>query len=108
MALQSDALDASASRRGDCPVDQTGVGGSRPEGVHEPRHPALSHPLFRGLDAGRLMPHLALVRVRTYSAGDLLASPDSRRPALNLVLSGRLCLFELTADGRRMILDFIE
>lgn len=65
------------------------------------------HPVFAGLDPRRLSAPLAGVRPRQYQAGDTVAQPGGG-PALHLLLTGRLCLYELTADGRRIILDYLE
>ena len=68
----------------------------------------LRHPLFQGADRQRLAGPLQSLRPRLYVAGETVALPGSRRPVLQLILSGRLCLFDLTPDGRRLILDYVE
>lgn len=65
------------------------------------------HPLFDGLEAAALGPLLEEVRVRRCEVGEMVCRPGAR-PALHLLLSGRLCLYELTTDGRRIILDYLE
>ncbi|MDQ6945453.1 MAG: Crp/Fnr family transcriptional regulator [Actinomycetota bacterium] len=68
----------------------------------------LRHPLFEGADPERFRALLSALRQRSYAPGDTVALPGSRQPALQLILSGRLCLFDLTQDGRRVILDYVE
>ncbi|MDQ6901229.1 MAG: Crp/Fnr family transcriptional regulator [Candidatus Dormibacteraeota bacterium] len=68
----------------------------------------LHHPLFEGTEPERLRALLGSLRRRNYAPGETVALPSSRRAALQLVLSGRLCLFDLTPDGRRVILDYVE
>lgn len=69
---------------------------------------ALDHPLFSGLDRERLAPVLDRVQPKRYEVGDVVGQPGSRWPALHLLLEGRLCVYELTPDGRRVILDYLD
>lgn len=68
----------------------------------------LRHALFRNLDHDRLRPHLQPLTVRCYEAGESVAQPGLRRPALHLVLSGRLLIFDVTPGGRRVVVDAVE
>lgn len=68
----------------------------------------LDHPIFKGVDQDSLGPFVAGLRTRTYATGRTVSRPDASWPVMHLVLKGRLCLFELTPDGRRVILGFIE
>lgn len=68
----------------------------------------IRHPLFRGLDHDRLMPHIESLNIRCYAHGERVADPALRRSALHLVLSGRLLVFDLTPGGRRVVVDYVE
>jgi CRP-like cAMP-binding protein len=68
--------------------------------------PLLEHPLFAGLDAAAVGTLLRDVRIRRLRRGDAVDRPGVP-PSLHVVVAGRLCLFELTTDGRRIILDYI-
>lgn len=68
----------------------------------------LEHPLFADLDHALLEPLLGAMRPRHFEIGELVSQPGGSWPALHLLLQGRLCLYELTSDGRRVILDFLE
>lgn len=72
------------------------------------QHWALQHPLFEGVEASRVLPLLSGVRPRDYRVGEIVCHPDLRRPGLLLLLYGRLCLFDLTSEGRRVILGYVE
>lgn len=65
------------------------------------------HPVFEGLAVAPLASALRDVRTRRREAGETVCGPGGRA-ALHLVLSGRLCLYEVTTDGRRVILDFLD
>lgn len=64
--------------------------------------------VFRNLAHDRLRAHLEPLAVRSYAAGETVAEPNLRRMALQVVLNGRLRLFEVTPGGRRIILDHVE
>ncbi len=68
---------------------------------------ALGHPVFTGAQPERVMPLLAQVRPECHRTGETVVRPGER-PALHLLLSGRLRVFKLTPDGRRVILDYVE
>lgn len=68
----------------------------------------LDHPIFDGVDRESMGPFVAGLPTRAYPAGRTVSRPDASWPVMHLVLKGRLCLFELTPDGRRVILDYVE
>ena len=68
----------------------------------------LAHPVFEGTEIERLKPLLADVAPRVFSGGQTVSRPETSVPVMMLVLEGRLCLFELTRDGRRFILDYVD
>jgi CRP-like cAMP-binding protein len=68
----------------------------------------LAHPIFAGTRLEALKPLLADVKTRVFAAGDTVSRPDMAWPVMQLLLEGRLCLFELTHDGRRIILDYVD
>jgi CRP/FNR family transcriptional regulator len=68
----------------------------------------LEQPVFRNLAHETLRPCLQQLGVREYAAGEIVAEPAARRPALHLLLSGRLRVFEVTRAGRRIIFDLVE
>ncbi|MBO0682083.1 MAG: Crp/Fnr family transcriptional regulator [Candidatus Dormibacteraeota bacterium] len=68
----------------------------------------LAHPVFEGTELDRLRPLLADVTSRVFAAGETVSRPETSVPVAQLLLEGRLCLFHLTREGRRVILDYIE
>jgi CRP-like cAMP-binding protein len=68
----------------------------------------LDHPLFCRLSRDRLTSHLRPLSVRRCTPGEPVAEPSPRCPALHLVLSGRLQMFDVTGSGHRIILDHVE
>jgi CRP-like cAMP-binding protein len=68
----------------------------------------LAHPIFVGTQLDTLRPLLTGVKVRVFGAGEIVSRPDTSWPVMQLLVEGRLCLFELTRDGRRIILDHVE
>jgi CRP-like cAMP-binding protein len=68
----------------------------------------LAHPIFAGTRLDTLRPLLAGVKARLFEAGETVSRPDMGWPVMQLLLEGRLCLFQLTRDGRRIILDYVE
>lgn len=68
----------------------------------------LHHALFEGTRQELITPVLRLVKPRLLEAGFRLQTPETKPPALHLVLEGRLRAFELTADGSEFFLDSIE
>src|SRR5579864_6081598 len=70
------------------------------------REQLLEHPLFKGTNRERIEPLLGFVLVRKVPKGALLHSPGELSP-LYLVISGGLRAYQLTTDGRRMVLELI-
>jgi hypothetical protein len=68
----------------------------------------LARALFRDLAHDRLRACLQPLTVREFAAGETVAEPSRRRPALHLVLTGRLRVFEVSGSGRRVVLDYVE
>jgi CRP/FNR family transcriptional regulator len=64
------------------------------------------HPVFGGAPAEQVGELLAAVRPHSYAAGDTVTTPVSGG-GLGLVLDGLLSVFEVTPDGRRIILDHV-
>lgn len=69
---------------------------------------ATEHPLFEGVDphrvAGRLKGRAPVVLAK----GRLLSGPAQRPFHLHLLLEGELASFELTADGKQLLMEIIE
>ncbi len=70
------------------------------------REQLLGHPLFKGASRERIEPLLGFVLIRKVPKGALLHSPGELSP-LYLVISGGLRAYQLTTDGRRMVLELI-
>ena len=68
----------------------------------------LAHPIFAGTQHDTLKPLLAGVKARVFAAGETVSRPETSWPVMQLLVEGRLCLFELTRDGRRIILDYVH
>jgi len=68
----------------------------------------LAHPILAGTRLDAMKPLLADVKSRVFAAGETVSRPDTSWPVMQLLLEGRLCLFELTRDGRRIILDHLD
>jgi CRP-like cAMP-binding protein len=66
------------------------------------------HPVFEGLDLDRLQPSLESWRQTVVEEGDLLSGPGLRHERLHLLLEGELAAFELTADGKRVLMEIVE
>jgi CRP-like cAMP-binding protein len=64
--------------------------------------------VFRSLRHERLRDCMLRLNLREYAAGETVAEPSLRRAALHLVLSGPLCVFEVTPAGKRIIFDHVE
>lgn len=64
------------------------------------------HPLFTGLGSAVLRPLLDGARLQRCQRGQTISGPGAG-PGLHLLLRGGLWLYELTTDGRRLILDRI-
>lgn len=68
----------------------------------------LRHGLFQGVDHGRIRPLLEPLSVQSYESGATIAEPGLPRSALHLLLSGRCQVFDVTSNGRRIILDYVR
>ncbi len=68
----------------------------------------IEHPLFSKLDVQRLEPNLRTLKEEVLDRGDLLSGPGLGEAHLNLVLEGELASFQLTADGRRLLMEIVE
>lgn len=66
----------------------------------------LQHPLLHDTRQDRIEPWLDHVRVRTVAKGALLHTPGTAG-ALHLVVQGRLRAYQLTAGGRKLVLEII-
>lgn len=68
----------------------------------------LGHPLFDGADAGAIASLLGGVRPHRIRRGTLLSTPGMSPGLLHLVLEGRLRAYQLTPEGRELLLELIE
>lgn len=68
----------------------------------------LKHPLFRDASADRFASILDTVLPRAISRGKLLNSPGDIHGVVQLVLDGHLKAYQITADGRELLLELIE
>ena len=68
----------------------------------------LRHPLFRDAGEERLAPLLDAVQPRRILKGKLLGSPGDHQRRLHLLLDGRLKAYQITADGRELLLELIQ
>jgi CRP/FNR family cyclic AMP-dependent transcriptional regulator len=66
------------------------------------------HPLFRDANQIRIGPLLEDFHTRTIARGELLATPGTNRGLLQLLLEGHLKAYQLTLDGRELLLELIE
>jgi CRP-like cAMP-binding protein len=66
-----------------------------------------NHPLLNGLPVNRLYALLGPIKPRTVSAGRPLHSPNTETGHLYLVLSGVLRAYEITSDGREILMEII-
>jgi CRP/FNR family transcriptional regulator len=72
-------------------------------------HPKLlTHPLFRGAQDERIAPILEHVQPRLILRGKLLSTPGTSQGPLHLLLEGQLKAYQITADGRELLLELIE
>jgi CRP-like cAMP-binding protein len=67
----------------------------------------LAHPLFEGVQKEVVAPLLDRVLVRTVPKGSLLHSPGEPSSPMYLVLQGRLGAYQVTPDGRKLLLEII-
>src|ERR1700752_4162352 len=66
------------------------------------------HALFRGTRHERIAPFLPRAVVRTVAKGSMIHAPGEQSQALYLLLDGGLRAYQLTADGRKLILEIME
>lgn len=66
----------------------------------------LAHALFQGVSRDAVEPLIQRVLIRRVARGSLLHSPGEHTP-LNLVLTGGLRAYQLTADGHRLMLEIM-
>lgn len=74
----------------------------------EKRPLLLAHPLLRGVDPQAPDAVLETIPVKQVRAGALLNTPGVSDRLLHLVLTGRLRAYQVTADGRELLLELIE
>jgi CRP/FNR family transcriptional regulator len=68
----------------------------------------LAYPLFEGVSRERVAPLISRAVIRTVGAGTVLHTPGERGRPMYLVLGGSLRAYQLTPDGRKLILEIIE
>lgn len=72
-------------------------------------HPLLlQHPLMRQASEQGITAILAGVRSRLIPRGTLLTTPGTTPGRLHLLLEGRLKAYQITLDGRELLLELIE
>ncbi len=72
-------------------------------------HPVLRrHPLFHEAHQERIAPILEGIQPRVIPRGKLLNVPGSSPGLLHLLLDGQLKAYQLTPDGRELLLELIE
>jgi CRP-like cAMP-binding protein len=72
-------------------------------------HPLLlGHPLFREAAELEVTPTLDGVQPRRIPRGKLLNTPGNLQGRLHLLLEGRLKAYQITPDGRELLLELIE
>jgi CRP/FNR family cyclic AMP-dependent transcriptional regulator len=84
----------------------SGWNGGMQTRAHVPLAAVIEHPLFEGVAVEPIRDLLVRARPCAYPAGDIVATPGSSA-AIHLVLDGRLRLYELAPDGRRVIFDHV-
>ena len=67
-----------------------------------------THPLFEGVAEERVMPLISHTLIRTVPSATVLHTPGERGRPLYLVLRGSLRAYQLSPDGRKLILEMIE
>lgn len=87
-------------------ADDGGEGGLTVSG--SPRALLAGHPLWRGVRADGLGHILARIPIKTVPRGTLLHAPGVLPGLLLLVLRGRLRAYQVTADGRELLLELIR
>lgn len=68
----------------------------------------LEHPLFEGTRPELLRRFLSEIQERTAVRGTLVHAPGRAPSPLHLVLTGGLLAYQLTSEGRKLVLDVIE
>ncbi len=74
---------------------------------HDVRQLLVGHPLLRDADPERLGGLLDQVAVAHVTKGTVLNAPGADHGMLHLVLRGRLRAYQVTADGRELLLELI-
>lgn len=77
------------------------------KGDPRPRVDLLDHPLLRNVRTERLERMLDRIAVQEVPRGRLLNTPGVTPGLLYLVLSGRLRAYQVTVDGRELLLELI-
>jgi CRP/FNR family transcriptional regulator len=65
-------------------------------------------PAFAGIPAEKLLPLPVGVRLQTHQRGELVSQPGVVPAALRILIAGRVCLYEVTPEGRRLVLEYME
>lgn len=68
----------------------------------------LGHPLFDGVNADQLDALLTGIPIKEVPRGMLLNTPGIAPGLLHLLIRGRLRAFQVTADGRELLLELIQ
>jgi CRP-like cAMP-binding protein len=68
----------------------------------------LGQPLFRGVRRELIEPALRRAVLRRVARGQVIHTPGESSQPMYLVLSGRLRAYQLTPEGRRLVLEIIE
>jgi CRP-like cAMP-binding protein len=72
-----------------------------------PKSRLVDHPLLRGVQTDRLDRILDGIAIKEVAKGQLLNTPGVTPGLLYLVLRGRLRAYQMTADGRELLLELI-
>ena len=68
----------------------------------------LDHPVFDDVDADMLEGNLKGLKERVVAKDDLVSGPGIGEERFNLLLEGELAAYQLTTDGRRLLMEIIE
>jgi CRP/FNR family cyclic AMP-dependent transcriptional regulator len=68
----------------------------------------LEHPVFKNVDTASFAGNLSSLKEKMVPKDDLVSGPGLGQRQLNLLLEGELAAYQLTADGRRLLLEIIE
>lgn len=63
--------------------------------------------IFKGLDGAAMAHVLSMARYRDFAPGDTAFMQDEESRALFVLLSGRMKLTQLTAEGHQVVLHFV-